>query len=87
MVMMDDHYSNEFPFEFFQSISVFIIFIILTALMSLGVKIYYIVHTNNNPENDTAKKVLWTILLILGGTIASIVYFFIEITPLPSNKS
>lgn len=73
---------NQFPIAFLHSFFWFILLIILMAIASLGVKIYYIVHVNNTPENDTNKKVMWTLILIFLGSIASIVYYFIEITPL-----
>jgi heme/copper-type cytochrome/quinol oxidase subunit 4 len=59
----------------------FIILIIVMALVSLGIKIYYIVHANQNTESDTNKKVMWTLLLIFVGTVGSIVYYFVEIIP------
>jgi hypothetical protein len=77
---------GEFPLEFIQSFIGFIILIVIAAIISLGVKIYYIVHTNNNTTNTTNKKVMWTLILIFGGTVASIVYYFIEITPLKPIK-
>ena len=73
---------GEFPVAFIQSLLWVFVFIIPIALISLAIKIYYIVHTNNNQENDTAKKIMWTLILIFGGTIAAIIYYFIEIVPL-----
>ncbi|NOR29397.1 MAG: hypothetical protein GQ540_12815 [Lutibacter sp.] len=77
-----EHHQNEFPVEFFRSLAWFIPLIILMAITSLGIKIYYIVHTNNKTDNDTNKKIMWTLLLIFTGSIGSIVYYFIEIVPL-----
>jgi len=77
---------GEFPLEFISSIFGFIVLIIIAAVISLGIKIYYIVHTNNKSEYDTNKKIMWTLILIFGGTVAAIVYYFIEIIPLkPEN--
>jgi len=75
---------NQFPLEFLHSIFWFIFLIILMAIASLGIKIYYIVHVNNTAGNDTNKKVIWTLILIFLGSIASVVYYFIEITPIKS---
>ena len=77
-----EHNHGEFPMEFMQSLAWFIILIILMAIVSLGIKIYYIVHVNNNSKNDTNTKIMWTLLLIFVGLIGSIVYYFIEIVPL-----
>lgn len=75
-------YENEFPVQFLQSIFGVITFLIVAGLISLGIKIYYIVHSINNPENDSNKKIMWVLILIFAGSIASIVYYFIEILPL-----
>jgi len=74
--------NGEFPFEFLHSIFWFVLLIIVMAVISLGIKIYYIVHTNNKPDNDTNKKIMWTLLLIFTGSIGAIVYYFVEISPL-----
>ena len=85
-IVMLEHSHNEFPIHFFQSLSWFIGMIIITALISLAIKIYYIVHTNNLETNDTNKKIMWTLLLIFFGTVASIVYYFVEIIPLKESN-
>ena len=72
--------------EFIQSFFWFFVLIILATISSLGIKIYYIVPTNNNLKNDTNKKIMWTLLLIFTGTIGAIVYYFIEIVPLKAIK-
>lgn len=79
---LDNSHHNEFPMEFMQSMMWFVILIIIMAMVSLGIKIYYIVHANNNKESDTNKKVMWTLLLIFVGTVGSIVYYFVEILPI-----
>lgn len=73
---------GEFPLKFMHSLFWFILLIIVIAVISLGIKIYYIVHTNNKLENDTTKKIMWTLLLIFTGSIGAIVYYFVEIVPL-----
>ena len=81
-----DQNHGEFPLEFIQSFFWFFVLIILATISSLGIKIYYIVPTNNNLKNDTNKKIMWTLLLIFTGTIGAIVYYFIEIVPLKAIK-
>jgi NhaP-type Na+/H+ or K+/H+ antiporter len=77
-----EHNHGEFPLEFIQSLLWFILLAILMAIVGLGIKIYYIVHTNNNPENDTNKKVMWTLILLFTGIVGTIIYYFVEIVPL-----
>ena len=81
-----DRNHGEFPIELVQSLFWLIPLIILTAVASLGIKIYYIVHTNNNATNDTNKKIMWTLLLIFTGTVGAIIYYFIEIVPLKESN-
>jgi TRAP-type C4-dicarboxylate transport system permease small subunit len=69
------------PVEFFESISVMIVLIILAVTIKLGITIYYIVHATNNPQNETNTKIMWIVLLVLVGTVTSIVYYFVEILP------
>ena len=77
-----DNNHGEVHADSIQSFLCFIFLIIIMALISLGIKIYYIVHANNNPVNETNKKIMWTLILIFVGTVGSIVYYFIEILPL-----
>ncbi len=78
---------GEFPMEFMQSLGWFILLILVMAIVSLGIKIYYIVHANNNNANDTTKKVMWTLILIFVGTVGAIIYYFMEIIPTKIEES
>ena len=81
-----DQNHGEFPLEFMHSLFWFILLIIVMAVISLAIKIYYIVHANNKPDNDTNKKIMWTLLLIFTGSIGAIVYYFVEIIPLKETE-
>ena len=78
---------QEVPMEFFQSISVMILFIVLAIIIKMGIMIYYIVHASNNPKNENNTKIMWIVLLVLVGTISSIVYYFLEILPSKDNSN
>ncbi|MDX5586221.1 MAG: PLDc N-terminal domain-containing protein [Aureibaculum sp.] len=78
---------QEVPIELFQSISVMILFIALAIIIRMGIMIYYIVHASNNPKNENNTKVMWIVLLVLVGTISSIVYYFLEILPSKDNSN
>ncbi|MCB0475856.1 MAG: PLDc N-terminal domain-containing protein [Flavobacteriaceae bacterium] len=73
--------NEEVPTALFGSISVMILLIVLMIVIRLSVTIYYIVHASNNPKNESGTKIMWIVLLILVGTITSIVYYFVEILP------
>ena len=75
-----------FPKEFMANFAIMFIFIIIASLMSLGLMIYYIIHANNNPKNDSNKKLMWTLVLIFASSIASIVYYFVEIMPIKTEE-
>lgn len=78
---------QEVPIELFQSISVMILFIALAIIIRMGIMIYYIVHASNNPKNENNTKIMWIVLLVLVGTISSIVYYFLEILPSKDNSN
>lgn len=78
--------NQQVPVEFFESISVMIVLIILAVTIKLGITIYYIVHATNNPKNETNTKIMWIVLLVLVGTVTSIVYYFVEILPSKINE-
>ncbi len=78
---------QEVPIELFQSISVMILFIALAIIIKMGIMIYYIVHASNNPKNENNTKIMWIVLLVLVGTISSIVYYFLEILPSKDNSN
>ena len=78
-------HGDEFPLELIQHLFVIFIPIILAAIISLAIMIYYIVHANNNPKNDSGKKIMWTLILIFITSIGCVVYYFVEILPTQSN--
>ena len=78
---------NDFSMVFLKSFSVIIVLIVVAITIKIAVMIYYIIHASNNLKNDTNTKIMWVVLLVLVSTIASIVYYFVEILPLKeSNK-
>ena len=81
---LDKNHHDEFPIKFIRDLFIVFIPIIIAGIISLIVTIYYIVHANNNVRNDTAKKIMWTVILVFVNGIGSIVYYFEEI--LPSNN-
>lgn len=82
---LEQTHHDEFPVEIIRNLFIVFIPIFLSIVISLIIMIYYIVHANNNPNNDNGKKIMWTLLLIFVTSIGSLVYYFIEILP-TSNK-
>lgn len=77
-------HNDEFPVALIQSIVLVFIPIFIASILSLAIMIYYIVHANNNPNNDSGKKIMWIVILIFVSSIGCVVYYFVEI--LPSNN-
>lgn len=78
-----EHQSNqEIPVEFFKGFFAAFAIIILTVLISIGIKIFDIIHLTKSNKNDTKNKILmWVLLFIFTGVISEIVYYFLEILP------
>ena len=74
-------HNDEFPIALIQSLFLVFIPIIIASILSLAIMIYYIVHANNNPNNDSGKKIMWIIILIFVSSIGCVVYYFVEILP------
>jgi len=70
------------PIALFQGFIGAFIILILTGLVSLGIKIFDIIHLTKSNKNDRGNKVLiWVLLFIFTGNISEIVYYFLEILP------
>lgn len=80
---MQHSHHDEFPVQFIRDIIIVFIPLFVAGILSLIITIYYIVHANNNLNNDTAKKIMWTIILIFVSSIGCIVYYFVEIISSP----
>ncbi|NNC69819.1 MAG: hypothetical protein HKN90_03245 [Flavobacteriaceae bacterium] len=59
--------------------------VVLAVIIKLGMMIYYIIHVSNNTLKDTNTKIMWIVLLVLVSSIASLVYYFVEILPSPPS--
>ncbi|HZH69509.1 MAG TPA: PLDc N-terminal domain-containing protein [Flavobacteriaceae bacterium] len=78
-------HQDEMPVMFFANFFWMFVLIGLSALISLGIMIYYIIHANKNPRLDSNQKIMWTLILIFVNSIGSIVYYFMEIIPLKES--
>lgn len=56
--------------------------IMISILLVIAVKVFDIIHLVKSNKGDTGNKVLlWVLLFVFAGTIAEIIYFFLEILP------
>lgn len=77
---------NSLPF-FQENMIILVCIILLMLISSLGLLIYYIVHIMNNPrlKNNNTQQLVWALILLFGGFIGGIIYYFMEIYPLPNQ--
>ncbi|MFM7017456.1 hypothetical protein [Flavobacterium sp.] len=68
--------------DFFKNIIGAFAILILSVIISIGIKIFDIIHLTKSNKNDYGNKILmWILLFIFVGVISEIVYYFIEILP------
>lgn len=77
---------NNLGEDFFRSMIVSFIFLVIAVVVKLGLLIYYVIHVGDNQNNDSTKKIMWILILVFVGTIGSVIYYFMEILPLPSDN-
>ena len=60
--------------------------IILLAMCSLGLLVYFIIHSINNKAIDSTERIIWVLIFIFAGMIGFPVYWYMRIwkAPLPS---
>ena len=62
------------------NLSVFLIFIFLAVLVSIGSLVFYIVHAANNPNlRENNMLLVWILLFIFANGIGQLIYWIIEI--------
>jgi len=82
-----ENIENNLRVDFIRSMIISFIFLVIAVIIKLGLLIYYVIHVSDNQKNDSTKKIMWILILVFVGTIGSIIYYFMEILPLPDNKS
>lgn len=80
-----DEIDGDDPTVFFASFGIMFIFLILAIVLGLGIMIYYIIHAANNKAFSETNRLIWILVLIFASGVGSIVYFFVNIYPLPSQ--
>lgn len=78
--------THELPATYVANFAILFALILLAGFISIGLIIYYVIHANNNPKNDSNKKLMWILVLVFTSSIGSIVYYFVEILPLPNDN-
>lgn len=71
--------NHAFPENFMSHMVWLFLLIILTALLSLGLLIYYIVHVVNNNRIDSTERIIWVLVFVLAGMVGFPVYWYMRI--------
>ncbi|MBN8857893.1 MAG: PLDc N-terminal domain-containing protein [Sphingobacteriales bacterium] len=82
--------NQAFPENFMSNMVWLFLLIILTALLSLGLLIYYIVHVVNNNRIDSTERIIWVLVFVLAGMVGFPVYWYMRIwkqRPVPPAQS
>lgn len=76
-----DHSSGNYSAAWIMgNLSVFLIFIFLAVLISIGSLVFYIVHAANNPNlRENNMLLVWILLFIFANGIGQLIYWIIEI--------
>jgi len=81
-----ENFENNLREDFFRSMIISFIFLVIAVIIKLGLLIYYVIHVSDNENNDSTKKIMWILILVFVGTIGGVIYYFMEILPLPSDN-
>ena len=80
-------HQQEPPPEFFRYLIIMVILAIVMALISLGLLIYFIIHSINNPAVHKDERIVWILLLIFVGMIAMPIYWYMRIWTVPDQPA
>ena len=82
MAVAQHHPDDSNPSVFFRGFIGMFVILIITILVSIGIKVFDIIHLVKSNRNDTGNKVImWVLLIIFTGSIGELIYFFLEIAP------
>lgn len=70
---------HELPPAFIGNLVLIFAFLIVLGLTSLGLKIFYIIHSVNNKYIDSNERIVWILVFIFAGTIGFPIYWYMRI--------
>jgi len=59
----------------------FIVAIIALSFVGLGILVFYLIHAGTNKHISGVMKAVWIIMILIFGSVAEVIYFFMEIVP------
>jgi len=81
--------SNGPPQFFFAGFGLAILFLILAIISGLASLIFHIIHVikNDKLKQQSNAQLMWILIIVLANGIGGIIYYFIEILPVPKESS
>jgi cell division protein FtsW (lipid II flippase) len=79
--------NSETPFEVLPNFAIIISFLLLAIVLGMAIMIYYIIHAAKNKAFTENNRLIWILVLIFASGVGSIVYYFVNIYPLPVDDS
>lgn len=73
------------PAEFFRYMLIIIISAIVMALISIGLLVYFLIHSINNPAVNKDERIMWILLFIFVGMISMPIYWYMRVWDVPEQ--
>ena len=87
--MMAIQHTGEKPDPIFvwTRVSGVIVWAILLGLLSLGLKIYYIIHAVNNKAIESSERLVWVLIFVFVGLIGYPIYWVLRVWGGPTTTA
>ena len=71
---------SDAPLAFFAGLGIFLLFVFLVLLLSLGSLVFYIVHAAQNPNlRQNNLLLIWILLFVFASGLGQLIYWIVEI--------
>ena len=74
------------PPGFIRHMILFVIWAIVMSMISIGLMIYFLIHSINNPYVSKDERIMWILLLIFLLVIAAPIYWYMRIWDTPHKE-
>ncbi len=77
---------GDMPPAFVGNIVLIVAFAIIMGLVSLGLKVFYIIHAVNNRAIESNERIVWILVFVFAGMIGFPIYWYMRVwkEPLPT---
>jgi hypothetical protein len=85
--MEEEGAADAMPLTVLSQMMPFVLLIVISALLHMGLLIYFIIHAVNNKHVKQEERIIWVLVFIFVSSIAFPVYWAIRIWPDPKPDS